>query len=75
MKAFYRENKGLHRWLFACGAVLVLFSLLRESRAAMNALVHGVTLPLEQLSARAALLFPVAELLYACGAHSGRCSR
>ena len=47
MKAFYRENKGLHRWLFACGAVLVLFSLLRESRAAMNALVYGVTLPLE----------------------------
>lgn len=25
MKAFYRENKGLHRWLLACGAVLVLF--------------------------------------------------
>ena len=65
MKAFYRENKGLHRWLLACGAVLVLFSLLRESRAAMNALVYGVTLPLEQLFGRAcaALPFSVAELL------------
>ena len=70
MKAFYRENKGLHRWLFACGAVLVLFSLLRESRAAMNALVYGVTLPLEQLFGRAcaALPFSVAELLYVLAA-------
>ena len=70
MKAFYRENKGLHRWLFACGAVLVLFSLLRESRAAMNALVYGVTLPLEQLFGRAcaALPFSVADLLYVLAA-------
>ena len=27
MKTLYRDNKGLHRWLFACGAVLVLFYL------------------------------------------------
>ena len=59
MKAFYRENKGLHRWLFACGAVLVLFSLLREGRAAMNALVYGITLPLEQLFGRACAALPL----------------
>ena len=70
MKAFYRENKGLHRWLLACGAVLALFYLLRGDRAAMNALVYGVTLPLEQLFGRAcaALPFSVAELLYVLAA-------
>ena len=25
LKAFYQQNKGLHRWLIACGAVLALF--------------------------------------------------
>lgn len=67
---FYRENKGLHRWLLACGAVLALFSLLRGDRAAMNALVYGFTLPLEQAFGRAcaALPFSVAELLYVLAA-------
>lgn len=67
---FYHENKGLHRWLLSCGAVLALFFLLRGNRGAMNALVYGVTLPLEQLCGRAcaALPFSVAELLYALAA-------
>lgn len=70
MKAFYRENKGLHRWLFACGAVLVLFYLLRASRAAANFWVFRVSLPFEQLCGRAcaALPFSVAELLYVLAA-------
>ena len=70
MKAFYRENKGLHRWLFACGAVLVLFYLLRASRAAANFWVCRVSLPFEQLCGRAcaALPFSVAELLYVLAA-------
>lgn len=70
MKAFYRENKGLHRWLLACGAVLALFYLLRGDRAAMNILVYDVTLPFEQFLGRAcaALPFSVAELLYVLAA-------
>lgn len=70
MKAFYRENKGLHRWLLACGAVLALFYLLRGDRAATNILVYDVTLPLEQFLGRAcaALPFSVAELLYVLAA-------
>lgn len=70
MKAFYRENKGLHRWLLACGAVLALFYLLRGDRAAMNLLVYDVTLPFEQFLGRAcaALPFSVAELLYVLAA-------
>ena len=70
MKAFYRENKGLHRWLFACGAVLVLFYLLCASRAAANFWVCRVSLPFEQLCGRAcaALPFSVAELLYVLAA-------
>ena len=70
MKAFYRENKGLHRWLFACGAVLVLFYLLCASRAAANFWVWRVSLPFEQLCGRAcaALPFSVAELLYVLAA-------
>ena len=73
MKRFlslYRENRGLHRWLLACGAVLALFSLLRGDRAAMNILVYDVTLPFEQFLGRAcaALPFSVAELLYVLAA-------
>lgn len=70
MKAFYRENKGLHLWLLACGAVLALFYLLRGDRAAMNILVYDVTLPFEQFLGRAcaALPFSVAELLYVLAA-------
>ena len=70
MKAFYLENKGLHRWLLACGAVLALFYLLRGDRAATNILVYDVTLPFEQFLGRAcaALPFSVAELLYVLAA-------
>ena len=70
MKTLYRDNKGLHRWLFACGAVLVLFYLFRGSRAAVNFWVYSVTLPLEQFLGRAcaALPFSVAELLYVLAA-------
>lgn len=70
LSRFYRRNRGLHRWLLSCGAVLALFFLLRGNRGAMNALVYGVTLPLEQLLGRAcaALPFSVAELLYALAA-------
>ena len=70
MKAFYRENKGLHRWLLACGAVLALFYLLRGDRVAMSILVYDVTLPFEQFLGRAcaALPFSVAELLYVLAA-------
>ena len=70
MKAFYRENKGLHRWLLACGAVLALFYLLRGDRAAMNFWVCRVSLPFEQFLGRAcaALPFSVAELLYVLAA-------
>ena len=73
MKRFlslYRENRGLHRWLLACGAVLAAFLLLRNDRAAMNVLVYDVTLPFEQLLGRAcaALPFSVAELLYVLAA-------
>ena len=66
MKTLYEDNKGLHRWLFACGAVLVLFLLLRNHRAAVNFWVFSVTLPFEQFWGRAcaALPFSVAELLY-----------
>ena len=70
MKTLYRDNKGLHRWLFACGAVLVLFYLFRGNRAAVNFWVYSVTLPLEQFLGRAcaALPFSVAELLYVLAA-------
>ena len=70
MKTLYRDNKGLHRWLFACGAVLVLFYLFRGSRAAINFWVYSVTLPFEQFLGRAcaALPFSVAELLYVLAA-------
>ena len=70
MKAFYRENKGLLRWLFSCGAVLVLFCLLRASRAAASFWVERISLPFEQLCGRAcaALPFSVAELLYVLAA-------
>ena len=66
MKTLYRDNKGLHRWLFACGAVLVLFYLFRGNRAAVYFWVYAVTLPFEQFLGRAcaALPFSVAELLY-----------
>ena len=68
--SFYRENRGLHRWLLACGAVLALFFLLRDDRAAMNHLVYGITLPFEQFLGRAcaALPFSAAELLYVLAA-------
>ena len=52
MKTFYRNNKGLHRWLLADGVVLLLFFALRGSRTVMNVLVFGVTLPLEQFLGR-----------------------
>ena len=70
LASFYRQNKGLHRWLFACGAVLAAFLLLRNDRAAMNVLVYDVTLPFEQLLGRAcaALPFSVAEFLYVLAA-------
>ena len=70
LASFYRQNKGLHRWLLACGAVLAAFLLLRNDRAAMNVLVYDVTLPFEQLLGRAcaALPFSVAELLYVLAA-------
>ena len=70
MKAFYRENKGLHRWLFACGAVLMLFYFFRNDRAIVNFWVYSLTLPFEQLLGRAcaALPFSVAELLYVLAA-------
>ena len=70
MKAFYRENKGLHRWLLACGAVLVLFYFFRNDRAIVNFWVYSLTLPFEQLLGRAcaALPFSVAELLYVLAA-------
>ena len=66
MKTFYRNNKGLHRWLLADGAVLLLFFALRGSRALMNALVFGVTLPLEQFFGRlcAHVPFSVAGVCY-----------
>ena len=70
MKAFYRENKGLHRWLLACGAVLMLFYFFRNDRAIVNFWVYSLTLPFEQLLGRAcaALPFSVAELLYVLAA-------
>ena len=61
MKAFYRENKGLHRWLLACGAVLVLFYLFRGNRAAVNFWVYSVTLPFEQFLGRACAALPFSE--------------
>ena len=66
MKTFYRNNKGLHRWLLADGVVLLLFFALRENRALMNALVFGVTLPLEQFLGRlcAHVPFSVAGVCY-----------
>ena len=68
MKTLYRDNKGLHRWLFACGAVLVLSIF--ANRAAVNFWVYSVTLPFEQFLGRAcaALPFSVAELLYVLAA-------
>ena len=70
LKAFYLENKGLHRWLLACGAVLALFYALCAHRPAANVWVYDVTLPLEQRMGRAcaALPFSVAELLYVLAA-------
>lgn len=69
-KAFYNRNKGLHRWLLACGAVLALFHALCAYRPAANVWVFHVTLPLEQRFGRAcaALPFSVAELLYVLAA-------
>lgn len=66
MKTFYCNNKGLHRWLLANGAVLLLFFVLRGSRTVMNALVFGVTLPLEQFLGRlcAHVPFSVAGVFY-----------
>lgn len=67
MKSFYAQHRGLHRWLIADGAVLLLFFLLRGDRALMNALVFSVTLPLEQFLGRACAqaAFSVAEAFYA----------
>ena len=66
MKAFYRNNKGLHRWLLADGVVLLLFFVLQRSRRLMNTLVFGVTLPLEQFLGRlcAHVPFSVAGVCY-----------
>ena len=66
MKAFYRKNKGLHRWLLADGVVLLLFFTLRGNRTLMSALVFGVTLPLEQFLGRlcAHVPFSVAGICY-----------
>ena len=61
MKTLYRDNKGLHRWLFACGAVLVLFYLFRGNRAAVNFWVYSVTLPFEQFLGRACAALPFSE--------------
>ncbi len=47
MKTLYRDNKGLHRWLFACGAGLVLGYLVRGHRAAVALWVCSVRLPCE----------------------------
>lgn len=67
MTSFFSKNKGLLCWLLTSSAVLALFFLLRGNKNAMNALVYGVTLPLEQFMGRAcaALPFSVSELLYA----------
>ena len=40
MKTLYRDNKGLHRWLFACGAVLVLFEESEELAALLGLVGH-----------------------------------
>lgn len=66
MKHFYAQNKGLHRWLIADGAVLLLFLLLRTSRKVMNFVVSRIALPLEQALGRACagVSFSVAEVFY-----------
>lgn len=66
MKAFYRKNKGLHRWLLADGVVLLFFFALRGRRTLSNTLVFGVTLPLEQFLGRlcAHVPFSVAGICY-----------
>jgi len=67
MKHFSSQNKGLHRWLLADGAVLLLFFALRTSRKTMNFIVFRITLPLEQGFGRACagVSFSVAEVFYA----------
>lgn len=67
MKSFFVQQKGLLRWLFADGAVLLCFFALRGNRALMNTLVSRITLPLEQRIGRACshVPFSVAELCYA----------
>ena len=66
MKTFYLRHKGLHRWLLANAAVLLLFFLLRSRRSAMLALARHVTLPLQRAAAALCSLVPfsVAELCY-----------
>ena len=77
MKTLYRDNKGLHRWLFACGAVLVLFYLFHGNRAAVNFWVYSVTLPFEQFLGRAcgAAVFGRGASVCARGGHGGRAAR
>ena len=67
MKTLYRDNKGLHRWLFACGAVLVL-SFPRQPRGRQFLGLFGHAALRAVLGRACALPFSVAELLYVLAA-------
>ena len=71
LAAFYRENRGLHRWLLALAVILALFYLTRGNEGLMTFVAERVTGPLKYaLGSLCALVpFSVAELL--CGAALG----
>ena len=60
------NNKGLLRWLFADGAVLLFFFCLRTSRTLTDRFVFRVTLPFEQALGRfcACVPFSAAGVFY-----------
>ena len=65
MKSFFKRYIKLHLWLLADLALLVLFILLRESRAVMNGFVRGFSTPIRRMIGRLCYMvdFSVAELL------------
>ena len=65
MKNFFLRHKKLHLWLLADLVLLVLFALLRGSRAAMNGFVSNFSTPIRRFIGKLCYRvdFSVAELL------------
>ena len=66
MKLFFKKHQKLHIWLLVDLMLIALFLLMRNNRAAMNALTGYVTEPLKRAIGSVTYLvdFSVAEVLY-----------